>query len=65
VYDLNIREPKLNAYDEASGKLLAQVDLPASARGAPTTYVADGKRYVAFPIGGANVTEELIALTSP
>jgi quinoprotein glucose dehydrogenase len=65
VYDLNIREPKLYAYDKASGKLLAQIDLPANASGAPMTYRAGGKQYVAFPTGGANVTEELIALALP
>ena len=65
MYDLNIREPKLYAYDKASGKLLAQVDLPANASGAPMTYMAGGKQYVAFPVGGANVTEELIGLALP
>jgi hypothetical protein len=29
------------------------------------TYMAGGKQYVAFPIGGANITEALIALTLP
>jgi quinoprotein glucose dehydrogenase len=65
VYDLNVREPKLYAYDKASGRLLAQIDLPANASGAPMTYMAGGKQYVAFPIGGANITEELIALALP
>ena len=65
VYDLNVLEPTLYAYDKASGKLLAQVDLPANASGAPMTYMAGGKQYVAFPVGGANVTEELIALALP
>jgi quinoprotein glucose dehydrogenase len=65
VYDLNVREPKLYAYDETSGRLLAEVLLPANASGAPMTYLAAGKQYVAFPIGGANLTEELIALTLP
>jgi quinoprotein glucose dehydrogenase len=65
VYDLNTQEPKLYAYDKASGRLLAEVVLPANASGAPMTYMAEGKQYVAFPIGGANITEELIALTLP
>jgi quinoprotein glucose dehydrogenase len=65
VYDLNTQEPKLYAYDKASGRLLAEVVLPANASGAPMTYMAGGKQYVAFPIGGANITEELIALTLP
>ena len=65
VYDLSIREPKLYAYDKASGRLLAEVALPANASGAPMTYMAGGKQHVAFPIGGSNITEELIALTLP
>jgi glucose dehydrogenase len=65
VYDLNVREPKLYAYDKASGRLLAQVDLPANASGAPMTYMAGGKQYVAFPVGGSNVMEELVALALP
>ena len=65
IYDLNIREPKLYAYDKASGRLLAEVMLPANASGAPMTYMAGGKQYVALPIGGANITEELIALRLP
>ena len=64
VYDLNVREPKLYAFDKASGRLLAEVVLPANASGAPMTYMG-GRQYVAFPIGGANITEELIALTLP
>ena len=62
---LNNHEPSLYAYDKASGRLLAEVVLPANASGAPMTYMAGGKQYVAFPIGGANITEELIALTLP
>ena len=65
MYELNVREPKLYAYDKASGRLLAEIDLPANASGAPMTYMAGGKQYVAFPIGGANITEELIALALP
>jgi hypothetical protein len=29
------------------------------------TYMAGGKQYVPFPLGGANVPEELIALRLP
>ena len=65
VYDLNILEPKLYAYDKASGRLLAELALPANASGAPMTYMAGGKQYVAFPVGGSNVPEELIAVALP
>jgi quinoprotein glucose dehydrogenase len=65
VFDLNVLEPRLYVYDKASGRLLAQVVLPANASGAPMTYLAGGKQYVVFPVGGANIPEELIALTLP
>jgi hypothetical protein len=29
------------------------------------TYLVGGKQYVAFPVGGANIPEELIALSLP
>jgi len=57
--------PRLYAYDKAGGRLLAEVTLPANATGAPMTYMAGGKQYVVFPVGGSNLTEELIALALP
>jgi len=65
VWDLNNLEPRLYAYDKASGRLLAEIPLPANAGGAPMTYMARGKQYVAFSVGGSNLTEELIALALP
>ena len=29
------------------------------------TYMAGGKQYVVFPVGGSNIPEELIALALP
>jgi quinoprotein glucose dehydrogenase len=55
----------LYVYDKTSGRLLAEIPLPANAGGAPMTYMAGGKQYVAFPVGGANIPEELIALSLP
>ena len=63
--DLSNLEPKLYAYDKTSGRLLAEVPLPVNASGAPMTYMAGGKQYVASPVGGANIPEELIALSLP
>jgi quinoprotein glucose dehydrogenase len=65
VWDLANLEPKLYAYDKASGQLLAEIPLPANASGAPMTYMAGGKQYVAFSIGGSNIPEEVIALALP
>ena len=58
-------EPKLYAYDKATGKLIAEVPLPANATGAPMTYMVNGKQYIVVAVGGANLTEELIALRLP
>jgi len=65
IWDLNDLEPKLYAYDKATGRLVAEVRLPANAGGAPMTYMAGGKQYVAFSVGGSNVPEELVALALP
>ena len=58
-------ERMLYAYDKASGRLLAEVPLPANAGGAPMTYLAAGVQYVAIPVGGSNIPEEVIALALP
>src|SRR5262249_32822992 len=42
VWDLNTLEPKLYAYDKASGQLVAEVPIPANAGGAPMTYMVGG-----------------------
>jgi len=63
--ELSNLEPKLYAFDKASGRLLAEIPLPTNASGAPMTYMAGGKQYVAFPTGGSNMPEELMALSLP
>ena len=57
--------PALYAHDKTTGRRLATIPLPANASGAPMTYLTGGKQYVAFSVGGSNVTEELIALSLP
>ena len=41
-----------------------EIDLPSNATGAPMTYMAGGKQYIVFPVGGGPVPEELIAVGS-
>jgi quinoprotein glucose dehydrogenase len=57
--------PRLVAYDKASGKEIASVDLPGSAIGTPMTYLVDDKQYIALTVQGAREGDvsELIALT--
>ena len=63
VRDLNNLDPHLWIYDKASGEMLAEMELPANSTGAPVTYMAGGKQYIAFPVGGAAIAEELIAVS--
>ncbi len=59
--------PRLVAYDKASGKELASVDLPGAAIGTPMTYLVGGKQLVAITVQGATPTAvpELVALSLP
>ena len=59
--------PRLVAYDKATGKELASVDLPGPAIGTPMTYSVGGKQYVAITVQGATPTAvpELVALSLP
>jgi quinoprotein glucose dehydrogenase len=63
IADLNNFDPHLWVYDKASGEMLAEIALPANAVGAPITYMAAGRQYIAFPVGGGPLVEELIAVS--
>lgn len=56
---------KLRAFDKRTGALIGEVELPSHPTGAPITYLAGGKQFVAIPIGGAKRPAELIALSLP
>ena len=63
LMDLNNLDPHRWVYDKTSGEMLAEIPLPANAVGAPITYMAGGKQYIAFPVGGSQLVEELIAVS--
>jgi quinoprotein glucose dehydrogenase len=63
VRDLNNLDPHLWVYDKTSGEMLAEIALPANAVGAPITYMAGGKQYIVFPVGGGPLVEELVAVS--
>ena len=65
VADLNNFDPKLWVYDKTDGTMLAEINLPSNAIGAPMTYMAGGKQFIAFSVGGGPLTEELIAVALP
>jgi len=61
VPDFEISDPKLCAYDKATGRLVGEVALPRNATGAPMTYMLNGKQFIAVATGGSNLPAELIA----
>jgi quinoprotein glucose dehydrogenase len=63
IRDLFNLDPHLWVYDKTTGEMLAEMELPANATGAPMTYMAGGKQFIAFSVGGAKITEELIAVS--
>jgi quinoprotein glucose dehydrogenase len=63
IRDLHNRDPHLWVYDKTSGEMLAEMELPANATGAPITYMAGGKQFIVFPVGGGPLVEELIAVS--
>jgi quinoprotein glucose dehydrogenase len=65
VADFVNHDPKLSAYDKATGKLVGEVALPRNVTGAPMTYMQGGRQYIVVPTGGANLPAELIALSLP
>lgn len=58
-------DPHLWVYDKATGEKLADVPLPSNATGSPITYMAAGKQFIAFPVGGSGLPEELVAVALP
>jgi len=59
--------PRLVAYDKATGKEIASVDLPGAAIGTPMTYSVGGKQFMAITVQGRTPTDvpELVALSLP
>jgi quinoprotein glucose dehydrogenase len=65
IADLHNFDPHLWVYDKTSGEMLAEIALPSNAVGSPVTYMAGGKQFVVFPVGGGPLVEELIAVALP
>ncbi len=65
IFDIAQRDTNLWVFDKASGEMLAEIPVGNNAGGAPITYLAGGRQYIVFPVGGGNVTEELVAVGLP
>ena len=53
------------AHDKATGKILAQIALPASQTGLPMTYVWGGRQFIVMAIGDGDNPSEIVALALP
>jgi quinoprotein glucose dehydrogenase len=62
-FSAETREPRLRAFDKATGDLLGEIELPANAGGAPMTYRVGNRQFIVIPTGGGGVPPELVALT--
>jgi quinoprotein glucose dehydrogenase len=61
----NYGEPWFRAFDKATGAVLAEIQLPGGATGAPMTYLHEGKQYIVIATGGRNADPEWVALSLP
>ncbi|MEM6704937.1 MAG: hypothetical protein AAF690_19620, partial [Acidobacteriota bacterium] len=56
-------KPVLRAFDKATGKVVAELELPGSPSGTPMTYVQDGKQYIAIAVSSPEAG--IVALSLP
>ncbi|MGH6966118.1 MAG: PQQ-binding-like beta-propeller repeat protein [Phenylobacterium sp.] len=57
--------PMFRAYDKATGAVMAEIQLPEKATGAPMTYWSHGRQYIAIAVSSASHPAELVALALP
>ena len=55
----------LQAYDKATGELLASVEVDRSLHSSPMTYMHEGRQYILVAGGGRGEPSELIAFALP
>jgi quinoprotein glucose dehydrogenase len=59
------RGAMLRAYDQADGKEVGAVWMPAPQSGSPMTYMINGKQYILLPVSGGNYSGEYICYSLP
>jgi quinoprotein glucose dehydrogenase len=59
------RGAMLRAYDQANGKEVGAVWMPAPQSGSPMTYMVNGKQYILLPVSGGNYSGEYICYSLP
>jgi len=59
------RGAPLRAYDQATGKEVGNVLMPAGQSGSPMTYMVNGKQYIIVAVSGGDYSGEYICYTLP
>jgi quinoprotein glucose dehydrogenase len=59
------RGAMLRAYDQATGKEVGNILMPAPQSGSPMTYMVNGKQYIIVAVSGGNYSGEYICYTLP
>ena len=54
--------PMFRAYDKQSGKVIAELELPANQSGLPMTYMTNGTQYIVMAVSGRGHPSELVAI---
>ena len=54
IFTATASDHKVRAYNEDTGEVLWEYELPAGSDGVPTVYEAGGREYVAFCAAGGN-----------
>ncbi|MDP2128618.1 MAG: PQQ-binding-like beta-propeller repeat protein [Pseudohongiella sp.] len=57
--------PMFRAYNKHTGEVIAEIELPSKASGAPMSYFYDGHQYIVIAVATAEHPAELVALALP
>lgn len=58
-------DPVFRAYDKLTGEIVAEIDLPATQAGPPSSYRVNGRQFIVMTVGDGDSPAELIALALP
>ena len=62
----NIRgDPVFRAHDKQTGEIIAEIELPATQSGPPSTYMINGRQYIVMMVTDGKSPAELVALALP
>ncbi len=58
-------DPVFRAHDKRTGEIIAEIDIPATQSGPPSTYMVNGRQFIVMMVTDGESPAELIALALP